>query len=71
MRFTPSNCKIVLQNWVSVSPSLSAFEETIEIVYKFVYRGSCMTTDVHVADQAHHVSREPKQLLVRCVIYNV
>ena len=39
MHFAPSKCKVLLQDWSGPNPNLA--EQSIEVVGKFIYLGSC------------------------------
>ena len=49
MRFAPPKCKMMLQDWVGVTPNLSIKGQFIERVDKFTYLGSCITPDGSIA----------------------
>ena len=51
MRFAPSKCKLMLQDWVSTTHSLTISGETLEVVDKFVYLGSCLTNDGRISEE--------------------
>ena len=51
MRFAPLNCKMMLQDWVRVTPNLSIKGQFIERVDKFTYLGSCITPDGSIAKE--------------------
>ena len=42
-------CKMMLQDWVGVTPNLSIKGQFIERVDKFTYLGSCITLDGSIA----------------------
>ena len=43
MRFTPSKCKVLLQDWLGPNPNLVVAGEPIEVVDKYIYLGSCIS----------------------------
>ena len=45
MRFAPSKCKVLLQDWVSPTPSLKLDTQSLDIVDSFTYLGSVITND--------------------------
>ncbi|KER24090.1 hypothetical protein T265_08179 [Opisthorchis viverrini] len=45
MRFIPAKCKVLLQDWVGLNPSLMLADEPIEVVKKCVYLGICISPD--------------------------
>ena len=45
MRFSPSKCKVLLQDWNSTPPNLSLDGELLDVVTSFTYLGSCITND--------------------------
>ena len=51
MRFAPPKCKMMLQDWVGVTPNLSIKGQFIERVDKFTYLGSCITPDGSIAEE--------------------
>ena len=51
MRFAPPNCKMLLQDWVGVILNLSIKGQFIERVNKFIYLGSCITSDGSIAEE--------------------
>ena len=51
MRFTPPKCKMMLHDWVGVTPSLSIRGQFIESVDKFAYLGSCISPDGSMAEE--------------------
>ena len=51
MRFAPPKCKMMLQDWVGVTPNLLIKGQFIERVDKFTYMGSCITLDGSIAEE--------------------
>ena len=51
MRFAPPKCKMVLQDWVGVTPNLSIKCQFIERIGKFTYLGSCITPDGSIGEE--------------------
>ncbi|CAH8656857.1 unnamed protein product [Schistosoma curassoni] len=51
MFFTPSKCKVLLQDWQDSNPLLTLDGEQIEVVKKFVYLGSCINAGGGVSDE--------------------
>ena len=51
MRFAPSECKMVLQDWVEVTPNLSIRGKVIERMDKFTFLGSYVTPDDSIAEE--------------------
>ena len=51
MRFAPPKCKMMLQDWVGVTPNLSIKDLLIKRVHKFTYLGSCITPDGSIAEE--------------------
>ena len=51
IRFAPPKCKMILQDWVGVTPNLSIKGQFIERVNKFTYLGSCITPDGSIAEE--------------------
>ncbi|VDP73755.1 unnamed protein product, partial [Schistosoma curassoni] len=49
--FAPSKCKVLLQDWQDSNPVLTLDGEPIEVVEKFVYLGSCISTGGGVSDK--------------------
>jgi hypothetical protein len=45
MRFAPSKCKVLVQDWNSAVPNLSLDDEVLDVVDNFTYLGSCVTND--------------------------
>ncbi|VDO96297.1 unnamed protein product [Schistosoma margrebowiei] len=43
MRFSPSKCKMLLQDWVALTPKLMIGSEVIERVDRFTYLGSLIS----------------------------
>ena len=50
MRFEHPKFKMMLQDWVGVTPNLSIKGQFIERVDKFTYLGSCITPDGSIAE---------------------
>ena len=51
MRFAPSKCKVMLQDVLCLNTSLTIQGETLEIVDRFTYLGSCVSTGCSVSDE--------------------
>ena len=51
MRFAPPKCKMMLQDWVRVTPNLSIKDQFIKRIDKFTYLGSCITPDGSIAEE--------------------
>ena len=51
VRFALLKCKVVLQNWVGVTPNLSIKGQFIEPVDKFTYLGSCITPNGSIVEE--------------------
>ena len=51
MCFALPQCKMMLQDWVGVTPNLSIEGQFIERVDKFTYLGSCITFDGSIAEE--------------------
>ncbi|VDP32919.1 unnamed protein product [Schistosoma margrebowiei] len=51
MRFFPSKCKMLLQDWVALTPVLMIGSEVIERVDRFTYLGSLITSRCPVCDE--------------------
>ena len=51
MRFAPPKCKMMLQDWVGVTPNLSIRGQFIERVDKFNYLASCISPDGSIAEE--------------------
>ncbi|CAH8297389.1 unnamed protein product [Schistosoma turkestanicum] len=51
MRFSPSKCKMLLQDWVSSAPELVIGSEVVERVDRFTYLGSLISADGLVTDE--------------------
>ena len=51
MRFTPAKCKVLLQDWVGSNPHLMLAGEPIDVVDKFVYLGSCISSGGLAGDE--------------------
>ncbi|VDO85812.1 unnamed protein product [Schistosoma margrebowiei] len=51
MRFSPSKCKMLLQNWVTSTPELMIGSEVIECVDRFTYLGSLVSPCGLVCDK--------------------
>ena len=41
MHFAPSKCKVIQQDWSGPNPNLVLAGQSIELVDKFIYLGSC------------------------------
>ncbi|VDP96024.1 unnamed protein product, partial [Echinostoma caproni] len=51
MRFAPSKCKMLLQDWVGPAPSLTLTGEVIEQVDAFCYLGSYISPGGRIMDE--------------------
>ncbi|TNN17061.1 polyprotein, partial [Schistosoma japonicum] len=51
MRFSPSKCKMLLQDWLNSAPKLVIGGETIECVNRFTYLGSLISPNGLVSDE--------------------
>ncbi|TNN20225.1 endonuclease-reverse transcriptase, partial [Schistosoma japonicum] len=51
MRFSPSKCKMLLQDWVASAPELMIESEVVERVDRFTYLGSLISADGLVTDE--------------------
>ncbi|TNN18464.1 acyl- :glycerol-3-phosphate acyltransferase, partial [Schistosoma japonicum] len=51
MRFSPSKCKMLLQDWVASAPELVIGSELVERVDRFTYLGSLISADGLVTDE--------------------
>ncbi|TNN18035.1 acyl- :glycerol-3-phosphate acyltransferase, partial [Schistosoma japonicum] len=51
MRFSPSKCKMLLQDWVASAPELVIGSEVVERVDRFTYLGSLISADGLVTDE--------------------
>ena len=51
MHFVPPKCKMMLQDWVGVTPNPSIKGQFIERVDKFTYLGSCSSPDGSIGDE--------------------
>ena len=51
MRFAPSKCKMLLQDWVDSTPNLTLSGEEIEAVDKFCYLGSIISPGGRISDE--------------------
>ncbi|TNN20912.1 hypothetical protein EWB00_002046, partial [Schistosoma japonicum] len=51
MRFSPSKCKMLLQDWLNSAPKLVIGSETIECVNRFTYLGSLISPNGLVSDE--------------------
>ena len=51
MRFATPMRKMMLQDWVGMTPNLSIKGQFIERVDKFTYLGSCITPDGSIAEE--------------------
>ena len=54
MRFAPSKCKVPLQDWTETSPQLLLSCESLGIVDKFTYLGSCITAGGHITEEINN-----------------
>ncbi|KER34015.1 hypothetical protein T265_00205 [Opisthorchis viverrini] len=57
MRLSPSRCKFMLQNVPSANISLTLQGESMEIVEKVIYRGSCINSDGSVSEFNARISK--------------
>ena len=44
MHFTPSKCKVMVQDWLGVTPTLNVAGSQFEVVDSFVYVGSTISS---------------------------
>ncbi|PXX92138.1 hypothetical protein DF185_23215, partial [Marinifilum breve] len=51
MRFSPSKCKMLLQDWVALTPELMIGSEVVERVDRFTYLGSLISPCGLVCDE--------------------
>ncbi|VDP09544.1 unnamed protein product [Schistosoma margrebowiei] len=51
MCFAPSKCKVLIQNWQDSNPVLALGGEQIDVVKKFVYLGSRISSCGGVSDE--------------------
>ena len=51
MRFAPRKCKMMLQDWVGVTPHFSIRCQFIECVDKFTYLGGCISPGGSIAEE--------------------
>jgi hypothetical protein len=51
MRFAPTKCKVMLQDTLSPTAPLELQGESLEVVDRFTYLGSCITSDCSVTDE--------------------
>ncbi|VDO59879.1 unnamed protein product [Schistosoma margrebowiei] len=51
MRFSPSKCKMLLQDWVALKPELMIGSEVVECVDRFTYLGSLISPCGLVCDE--------------------
>ncbi|VDP35344.1 unnamed protein product [Schistosoma margrebowiei] len=51
MRFSPSKCKMLLQDWVTSTPELMIGSEVVECVDRFTYLGSLISPCGLVCDE--------------------
>ncbi|VDP93202.1 unnamed protein product [Echinostoma caproni] len=61
MRFAPSKCKMLLQDWVGPAPSLTVTGEVIEQMDKFCYLGNYISPSGRITDEVS--SRKQKARL--------
>ena len=51
MRFAPSKCKVLLQDWSEPQPTFVLADQPIEVVDKFSYLGSVINCHGNVTDE--------------------
>ena len=51
MRFAPSKCKVLLQDWRGLQPTLVLAGQPLEVVDKYTYLGSCISSSANVVDE--------------------
>jgi hypothetical protein len=51
MRFAPAKCKVMLQDTQTPTAPLTIQGETLEVVERFTYLGSCISSDCSVTDE--------------------
>jgi hypothetical protein len=51
MRFAPSKCKVLLQDWVGPSPTFVLAGSSLETVDRFTYLGSVISSACNIADE--------------------
>ena len=51
LHFAPSKCKVLLQDWSGLQPSLMVSGEPLAVVDKFTYLGSCISSNANVVDE--------------------
>ena len=58
MRFAPPKCKMMLQDWIWMTPNLSIKGQFIERVDKLTYLGSCITPNDSIAEElSSHIQK--------------
>jgi hypothetical protein len=60
LRFAPSKCKFMLQDWAGDIPSLSVAGSTIDQVDSFTYLGSCICPNGGVAEEVSERIRKAR-----------
>jgi hypothetical protein len=50
MKFAPAKCKVLLQDWVGSEPNLTITDIALEVVDKFTYLGSVISSSPNVSD---------------------
>ena len=53
MRFSPTKCKVMLQDCLTLSQPLELNGVPLEIVNYFTYLGSCMSSDCNVSAEVN------------------
>ena len=51
MHFAPSKCKVMLQDVLGMNTPLTFQGEILEVVDRFTYLGSCVSTDCSISNE--------------------